>query len=62
MRGRTPRVARGYFNYGHIRELRKGAGAGRNEYVDPDEFTDVIGRNFKRPREGLGVDGSPTAR
>ena len=29
--------------------------------VDPEEFTDVIGRNFKEPREGLGFDGSPTA-
>ena len=29
--------------------------------VDPDEFTDVIGRNFKEPKEGLGFDGSPTA-
>jgi HD domain len=32
-----------------------------NEYVDPEEFTDIIGRNFKQPREGLGFDGSPTA-
>lgn len=29
--------------------------------VDPEEFTDVIGRNFKQPREGLGFDGSPSA-
>ena len=26
-----------------------------------EEFTDVIGRNFKQPKEGLGFDGSPTA-
>lgn len=32
-----------------------------NEYVDPEEFTDVIGRNFKQPREGLGFDSSPVA-
>ena len=32
-----------------------------NEYVDPEEFTDVIGRNFRQPREGLGFDGSPAA-
>ena len=32
-----------------------------NWNVDPDEFTDVIGRNFKEPKEGLGFDGSPTA-
>lgn len=31
------------------------------EYVDPEELTDVIGRNFKQPREGLGFDGSPVA-
>jgi len=29
--------------------------------VDPEEFTDIIGRNFRQPREGLGFDGSPTA-
>jgi hypothetical protein len=29
--------------------------------VDPEEFTDVIGRNFKEPEEGLGYDNSPVA-
>jgi hypothetical protein len=29
--------------------------------VDPDIFTDLIGRNFKTPKEGLGFDGSPVA-
>jgi hypothetical protein len=29
--------------------------------IDPDIFTDIIGRNFKQPEEGLGFDGSPTA-
>ena len=29
--------------------------------IDPEMFTDVIGRNFKQPEEGLGFDGSPTA-
>ncbi len=29
--------------------------------VDPDEFTDIIGRNFKEPKEGLGFDGSASA-
>ena len=24
-----------------------------------DQFEDVVGRNFKQPREGLGFDGSP---
>ena len=26
-----------------------------------EEFTDVIGRQFKQPKEGLGYDNSPVA-
>jgi hypothetical protein len=26
-----------------------------------EEFTDVVGRNFKQPKEGLGLDDSPAA-
>jgi hypothetical protein len=29
--------------------------------VEIDEFTDIIGRNFKEPEEGLGFDDSPSA-
>ncbi|HEY2464116.1 MAG TPA: hypothetical protein VGI32_08650, partial [Steroidobacteraceae bacterium] len=29
--------------------------------VEPEQFTDIIGRNFKQPAEGLGFDGSPVA-
>ena len=29
--------------------------------IDPEMFTDIIGRNFKQPEEGLGFDGSPSA-
>jgi hypothetical protein len=29
--------------------------------LDPVQLTDVIGRNFKQPAEGLGYDGSPAA-
>jgi HD domain len=29
--------------------------------IDPEQFTDIIGRNFRQPEEGLGFDGSPTA-
>jgi hypothetical protein len=29
--------------------------------VDIDDFTDIIGRHFKQPKEGLGFDGSPVA-
>ncbi len=28
---------------------------------DVEIFTDIIGRNFRQPEEGLGFDGSPTA-
>jgi len=31
------------------------------EPIDPEIFTDIIGRNFREPEEGLGFDGSPTA-
>ncbi|MBL0923327.1 MAG: hypothetical protein IBJ12_02535 [Sphingomonadaceae bacterium] len=33
----------------------------QNEVIDPEIFTDIIGRNFKQPEEGLGFDGSPSA-
>ena len=29
--------------------------------VDFGEFEDVVGRNFRQPKEGLGFDGSPVA-
>jgi hypothetical protein len=29
--------------------------------VELEEFTDVVGRNFKQPKEGLGFDRSPAA-
>jgi hypothetical protein len=29
--------------------------------VDVEKFTDIIGRNFRQPKEGLGFDNSPTA-
>jgi hypothetical protein len=32
-----------------------------NAKVDFDDFTDIIGRNFKQPKEGLGFDNSPSA-
>ena len=28
---------------------------------DPERFTDIIGRHFRQPAEGLGFDGSPVA-
>jgi len=32
-----------------------------SEMPDPDIFTDLIGRHFRQPSQGLGFDGSPTA-
>jgi hypothetical protein len=29
--------------------------------VDPEQFTDIIGRHFKQPEDGLGFDNSPVA-
>lgn len=29
--------------------------------VDPEEFTDIIGRHFREPEEGLGFDDSPAS-
>jgi hypothetical protein len=33
----------------------------RDLTVEVDEFVDIMGRNFKQPKEGLGFDGSPVA-
>jgi hypothetical protein len=30
-------------------------------HVELDEFTDIIGRNFRQPEQGLGFDNSPVA-
>jgi hypothetical protein len=32
-----------------------------NVAIDPEIFTDIIGRHFREPREGLGFDGSASA-
>jgi hypothetical protein len=32
-----------------------------NVRVQLEEFTDIVGRHFKQPKEGLGFDGSPSA-
>ncbi len=29
--------------------------------VDLDDFVDIIGRNFRQPKEGLGLDSSPSS-
>jgi hypothetical protein len=32
-----------------------------NVHVELEEFTDVVGRHFRQPEEGLGLDDSPSA-
>ena len=32
-----------------------------NAKVDLDDFVDIIGRNFKQPKEGLGFDNTPAS-
>lgn len=32
-----------------------------NAQVSIDDFTDIIGRHFRQPKEGLGLDSSPSA-
>jgi len=32
-----------------------------NATVNLDDFVDIVGRNFKQPKEGLGFDNSPSA-
>jgi hypothetical protein len=32
-----------------------------NAKVDLDDFVDLIGRNFKQPKEGLGFDNTPAS-
>jgi len=32
-----------------------------NVTVDFDDFSDIVGRHFRQPAEGLGFDGSPVA-
>lgn len=33
----------------------------KSEPIDPELFTDLLGRHFRTPEEGLGFDGSPVA-
>ena len=33
----------------------------QSDSIDPGIFTDLIGRNFREPEQGLGFDGSPVA-
>ena len=33
----------------------------KSDPIDPEIFTDIVGRHFRQPAEGLGFDGSPVA-
>jgi len=33
----------------------------KTDTPDPEIFTDILGRHFRQPEDGLGFDGSPTA-
>src|SRR5438046_2228831 len=47
--------------------LPQSARAARDNGLDPnvtvnfDDFSDIVGRHFRQPTEGLGFDGSPVA-
>lgn len=49
--------------YMHARMITVNDTYGFDDEVNPsiDEFTDIIGRNFRQPAEGLGNDDSPSA-
>ena len=56
------KYARKHKWYMHARliTLNDQYGFGENE-PNLDDFVDIIGRNFKQPKEGLGYDNSPSA-
>ncbi len=49
--------------YMHGRMITVNDTYGFDENVNPslDDFVDIIGRNFKQPKDGLGFDNSPSA-
>jgi len=49
--------------YMHARMITVNDTYGFDESVNPsvEEFTDIIGRNFRQPKEGLGNDNSPAS-
>ena len=55
--------ARGHRWYMEARMITVNDTYGFQEGVQPDieQFIDIIGRNFKNPKEGLGYDNSPSA-
>ena len=57
------RMAREHRWYMHARMITVNDTYGFDDTVNPelDTFVDIIGRNFRQPKEGLGYDGSPSA-
>lgn len=55
--------ARNHRWYMHARMITVNDTYGFDEDVNPslDDFVDIIGRNFRQPKEGLGHDASPSA-
>ena len=55
--------ARGHRHYGIARRVTINDNYFFDGYapIDPEIFTDVIGRHFREPAEGLGFDDSPSA-
>lgn len=55
--------ARDHKWYLHARMITVNDTYGFDENVNPslDDFVDIIGRNFRQPKEGLGYDNSPSA-
>lgn len=55
--------ARNHKWYMHARMITVNDTYGFDETVNPslDDFVDIIGRNFRQPKEGLGYDNSPSA-
>jgi hypothetical protein len=61
--GLTPQQVRAHRWYGAARAVTVNDLYSFERGVDPqiEQFADIIGRNFKQPKEGLGYDGSSVA-
>jgi len=49
--------------YMHARMITVNDTYGFDASINPslDDFVDIVGRNFRQPKEGLGYDDSPSA-
>lgn len=57
------KLAKNHKWYMHARMITVNDTYGFDDSVNPslEDFTDIIGRNFKQPKEGLGKDASPSS-